>query len=168
MWRPAGQLLRSSSAALPSVALASMLTIRAAALPMQTSASSRPSSGLCSTLRPSVVWPTPAPRARQTGSVGASWLRALLIALCLTTLPGCWWISRKEAVAPPPKCPLVQCLDRALQLHPGVTADMPRNCADAVVVATDGLTALIETQAAHAELIRCVEQFNAEAAERAK
>lgn len=56
-----------------------------------------------------------------------------------------------------------------MQVHPGVIADMPRSnatCAQALVVASDALTALIESQAAHAELIRCVRQFEAEAKER--
>lgn len=51
------------------------------------------------------------------------------------------------------------CLDRAMQLHPGVElADVPRTCADATVIAIDALTALRESQSAHAELIRCVRE----------
>lgn len=56
-----------------------------------------------------------------------------------------------------------------MKIHPGVETDMPRTgaqCPQALVVASDALTALIESRAAHAELIRCVQQFEAEAKER--
>ena len=87
-----------------------------------------------------------------------------LTALCLLSLPGCSLLSSKPPSAPAVvKCPVVQCLDRALTLCEGLRNPPPKTCADAVLVASDALGEIVVCQEAHAALIRCVEQFNAEA-----
>ena len=83
----------------------------------------------------------------------------LLTCLCLMTLPACSWLKPKPP-APQAKCPVVQCLDRALQLCKGVDPMPIKTCADAVLIASDALGEVVVCQESHAALIRCVEQFN--------
>jgi hypothetical protein len=87
--------------------------------------------------------------------------RLSLTCLCLMTLPACSWLKPKLPEAQPAaKCPIVQCLDRALMTCPGVDPRPVHTCADAVLVASDALGEVVVCQEAHAALIRCVEQFN--------
>lgn len=87
-------------------------------------------------------------------------LRPLLLTCCfLTTLPSCSWLKPKRP-EPQAKCPVVQCLDRALQLCKGVDPMPIKTCADAVLIASDALGEVVVCQESHAALIRCVEQFN--------
>lgn len=93
-----------------------------------------------------------------------SLIRASLAALCLLILASCSWVKpwpRDPAPAVTP-CPIVQCLDRALRTCEGVSppADGVRSCQDAVLLASDALGEVLVCQQAHAELIRCVEDFN--------
>ena len=90
--------------------------------------------------------------------------RALLAALFLPILASCslvkpWPRDPAPAVTP---CPIVQCLDRALRTCEGVSppADGVHSCQDAVLLASDALGEVLVCQQAHAELIRCVEDFN--------
>jgi hypothetical protein len=77
------------------------------------------------------------------------------------TLPSCSWLRPKPPEAPPQaKCPIIQCLDRALLLCKGVDPMTIKTCADAVLIASDALGEVLVCQEAHAALIRCVEQFN--------
>lgn len=93
---------------------------------------------------------------------GRSWLhRICAIALCLMLLPGCSMLRPKlpepvpVAVKPEP----LTCLDRLLQACEGVEMVRPESCADAVVLAGDALTALLACQDRHAELVRCVVEY---------
>jgi hypothetical protein len=88
--------------------------------------------------------------------------RLSLTCLCLMILPSCSWLRPKPPEAPPPaaKCPIIQCLDRALLLCKGVDPMTIKTCADAVLIASDALGEVVVCQEAHAALIRCVEQFN--------
>lgn len=83
----------------------------------------------------------------------------LLMCLCLMTLPSCSWLKPKPP-EPQAKCPVVQCLDRALQVCKGVDPMPIKTCADAVLIASDALGEVVVCQESHAALIRCVEQFN--------
>ena len=103
--------------------------------------------------------------ASETGRKAAqrSVIQALLIALSLTSSAGCSLVWPRAPATPPPMpvCPQIQCLDRALRVHPGLEIDaVPRTCSDATVIAIDALTALRESQAAHAELVLCVQSHN--------
>ena len=91
-------------------------------------------------------------------------MRASLAVLCLPILANCSWarlLPRDPAPAVTP-CPIVQCLDRALETCEGVSppAEGVRSCQDAVLLASDALGEVLVCQQAHAELIRCVEEFN--------
>ena len=93
-------------------------------------------------------------------------MRASLAVLCLLTLASCSWgklLPRDPAPAVTP-CPMVQCLDRALKACEGVIppAEGVHTCQDAVLLASDALGEVLVCQQAHAELIRCVEDFNRE------
>lgn len=86
--------------------------------------------------------------------------RLSLIALCLMSLQACSLLSFKRPEATPAKCPIVQCLDRALKVCEGVAPRPVHTCADAVLVASDALGEVVVCQESHAALIRCVQEFN--------
>lgn len=83
----------------------------------------------------------------------------LLTCLCLTILPACSLLKPKPP-EPAAKCPIVQCLDRALQVCKGVDPMPIKTCADAVLIASDALGEVVVCQESHAALIRCVQEFN--------
>ena len=130
-----------------------------------------PLSNLPDGLRPLRCQPSagsPQPQSNETGErkshARPSLMRALLVVLFLPILANCSWVKpwpRDPAPAVTP-CPIVQCLDRALKTCEGVTppADGVRSCQDAVLLASDALGEVLVCQQAHAELIRCVEDFN--------
>ena len=112
---------------------------------------------------------SPQPQSNETGERKAharpSLMRALLAVLCLPILANCS-LARLLPQDPAPAvtpCPMVQCLDRALRTCEGVSppAEGVRSCQDAVLLASDALGEVLVCQQAHAELIRCVEAFNA-------
>jgi hypothetical protein len=86
--------------------------------------------------------------------------RASLTVLCLMSLQACSLLNFKQPEAAP-KCPIVQCLDRALMTCAGIQAPPEiKTCADAVLIASDALGEVVVCQEAHRELIRCVDEFN--------
>ena len=103
-----------------------------------------------------------APRLAQAGA-------GFLVALSVLTTAGCSWGSLSRPTTPEQTpavvpCPVVKCLDRAMTLAGSVEIeDTPRTCKDVFVAAVDALTGLRQSREAHAELIKCVEDFNAEA-----
>ena len=112
---------------------------------------------------PSAGSAQPRQAVRKRGArFGRSWLhRICAIALCLALLPACSMLRPKLpepvpiAVEPEP----LTCLDRLLEACPGVETVRPESCADAVVLAGDALTALLACQDRHAELVRCVVEY---------
>ena len=99
---------------------------------------------------------------RHASRGGRSWLHlACVSVLCLTMLPSCSMLLPKPQTAQPVavKPEKLRCLDRALEQCPGVDAMRPTSCADAVVMAVDGMTALASCQDLHAELVRCVTEY---------
>jgi len=96
---------------------------------------------------------------RQTRGPALAPRLALLMCCFLMTLQACSWL-RPKPPAPQAKCPVVQCLDRALTLCKGVDPMPIKTCADAVLIASDALGEVVVCQESHAALIRCVEQFN--------
>ena len=91
-----------------------------------------------------------------------SWLHRICVTcLCLMTLPSCSMLLPKPQTAQPVavKPERLRCLDRAMQQCQGVDAMRPTSCADAVVMAVDGMTALASCQDLHAELVRCVTEY---------
>ena len=87
--------------------------------------------------------------------------RASLTVLFLLSSPACSLLKPKLPEAPAPAaCPIVQCLDRALETCTGVDPRPVHTCADAVLIASDALGEVVVCQESHAALIRCVEQFN--------
>lgn len=105
----------------------------------------------------------PRPVVRKRGNKGGrSWLQRILISACLVMmLPACSMLAPKPpepapiAVKPEP----LTCLDRLLESCEGVQSVRPESCADAVVIAVDSLTALLACQDRHAELVRCVREY---------
>lgn len=130
-----------------------------------------PLSNLPDSLRPLRCQPSagsPQPPSNESGERKAharpSLIQASLAALFLPILANCslvkpWPRDPAPAVTP---CPIVQCLDRALKTCEGVSppAEGVRSCQDAVLLASDALGEVLVCQQAHAELIRCVEDFN--------
>lgn len=162
----AGQPLLSASDVLPRGGLLAIGSMNAQAASQPSSNSPTAASNPCSTSPPSVG--SPQPTSNESGErndhARPSLTRALLAALFLPILASCSWVKpwpRDPAPAVTP-CPIVQCLDRALKTCDGVTppADGVRSCQDAVLLASDALGEVLVCQQAHAELIRCVEDFN--------
>jgi hypothetical protein len=167
MWRPDGLLSRSSPGAYSSGLLASAPTTNA----QPASQPSRKPRALLnwrdSNWTPSASWLKRLRREngeRPTSDAPRVARRVLLIVLCPLILATCspvklWQRDPAPAVTP---CPIVQCLDRALQTCQGV--DPPemgvKTCQDAVLLASDALGEIVVCQQAHAALIQCVEDFN--------
>lgn len=162
MWLPAGQQWLSASDVLPragspvtgstSAPPASKLSGNSSSLPSNPQSKS-PTNGTLQQSR------APENGERQPRGPALAPRLALLTCLCLMTLPSCSWLKPKPP-APQAKCPIVQCLDRALQLCKGVDPMAIKTCADAVLIASDALGEVVVCQESHAALIRCVEQFN--------
>lgn len=164
MWP--GQTSPYSSGALPSARLAWAATTSAPRA-LRPSTESTPQASL----RPLRCPPSagsPQPQSNETGErkshARPSLMRVSLVVLSLPILANCslvkpWPRDPAPAVTP---CPIVQCLDRALRTCEGVSppADGVRSCQDAVLLASDALGEVLVCQQAHAELIRCVEDFN--------
>jgi hypothetical protein len=79
--------------------------------------------------------------------------------LCLLMLPSCSVLRPPLPAATQAKPEPLRCLDRLMLPCPGVDDVTPTTCADAVVLAVDGLTALASCQDRHGELVRCVEAY---------
>lgn len=113
--------------------------------------------------KPSAASRQPRPAEVRRGSRGErSWLHRLsLMCLCLLMLPSCSMLSPKPPTATPvaTRPEPLQCLDRLLLPCPGVDDVTPMTCADAVVLAVDGLTGLAACQDRHAELVLCVREY---------
>lgn len=171
MWRRDGLPWLSRSDVLPPAG--SRVTGKPSATPSPTPTVESPqpqSSPPPSSLRSAASW------LRQMRALQAMPPRAAALALrrisiaccCLLILPSCSLLKPKPPsppIATPAvaTCPAVQCLDRALQVCEGVPAPpQVRSCADAVVLASDALGALLMCQEAQRVLIECVERHNAE------
>lgn len=163
----AGQPLLSASDVLPRGGLLAIGSMNAQAASQPNSNSPTAASNPCSTSPPSAGSPQPPSNesGERSNHARPSLMRVSLAALFLPILASCSWVKpwpRDPAPAVTP-CPIVQCLDRAMRTCEGVTppADGVRSCQDAVLLASDALGEVLVCQQAHAELIRCVEAFNA-------
>ena len=162
VWLPAGLPWLSASDVLPrggspvtgntSAQPASKLSGSSSLQPSNPPSKSPTSAGLPQSRTPESV-------ERQPRGPALALRPLLLTCLCLMTLPACSWLKPKPP-EPQAKCPIVQCLDRALQVCKGVDPMPIKTCADAVLIASDALGEVVVCQESHAALIRCVEQFN--------
>lgn len=162
MWLPAGLPWLSASDVLPRAGLRATgsMSAQPASKPSASSSSLPPSQPSKSATSAG----SPQSRAPESGEKPARGqalaLRPLLLTcLCLMTLQACSLLKPKPP-EPAAKCPIVQCLDRALQVCKGVDPMPIKTCADAVLIASDALGEVVVCQESHAALIRCVEQFN--------
>lgn len=162
MWLPAGLPWLSASDVLPrGGSRATGSTSGQRALKPSGSSSSQPSSppSKSATSAGLPLSRTPENGERPARGPALVLRQALLTCLCLMTLPACSLLKPKPP-EPAAKCPIVQCLDRALQVCQGVDPMPIKTCADAVLIASDALGEIVVCQESHAALIRCVEQFN--------
>jgi len=121
---------------------------------------SRPRNGRLIMFRPTGDLPRATAQPNRHGLVSANRLMICAMCLCLMTLPGCSTLWPRPPAATVVPCPAIQCLDRAMQVHGGVQSEGARTCADAVILAVDALTALRQSQDAHAELVECIRRHN--------
>lgn len=162
MWLPDGQQWLSALDAQCWVMLPAIGSTSAAPEPKPSGSLSSPASNpsaRSATSDASARQRTPENVERQPRGPALALRPLLLMCLCLMTLPSCSWLKPKPP-APQAKCPVVQCLDRALTLCKGVDPMPIKTCADAVLIASDALGEVVVCQESHAALIRCVEQFN--------
>lgn len=121
---------------------------------------------------PPSSWPQSAPSSKASVSAKPTssrhaprfpLLRSLLTCLCLITLPACSSLGWKQPERAPAvvQAKPVRCNDRLMQVCQGI--DLPaKTCADAFLIASDSLGAVLACQQAHRLLIECVERHNEE------
>lgn len=159
----AGQPLLSASDVLPRGGLLAIGSMNAQRAPKPSGSSSSRSKSQPQPLTQSADLSQPrTPEIGERQPHGqALTLRLILLMCCfLMALPSCSWLKPRPPEPPATKCPIIQCLDRALTLCKGVDPMPIKTCADSVLIASDALGEIVVCQESHAALIRCVEQFN--------